>query len=819
MQVNTARCKVVAPSGREALRLVRESLGPDAIVLSNRVTADGVEIVATLAAALEETPALATPAGVARAWLVKPTASIKPPIGLATVHGSVGDGDGDGDGAGAGAGAGHGDGVFRNIHSMRGLIDDQLADIAWNEAQKRDPLRGHLLRILLGVGFSACLAKELLSNLPIGQTLTKGVNHVKSALQRQLPMLEDEDALMDEGGVYALMGPTGVGKTTTTAKLAARCVMRFGAEKLALVTTDSYRIGAYEQLRIYGQILGVAVHAVKDAADLERVLADLRDKHMVLIDTVGRSQRDRAVSDQIAMLCGASRPVKRLLLLNASSHGDTLNEVVQAYRQSGQAGSGTDLSGCIFTKVDEATHPGVLIDMAIRHQLPVHYVSNGQKVPEDLMLGDHCTLIDSVFQTKNRRSLFVAGEPDPDERMVALRCEADVAAAQGVSERLRSQCQQLIRALAHNVQELTSTTRALVAGEVGFNETRSLWRQLSDDRMGAEDIARTLLSQACADSRVSCRDYVLSIASERSMAPDTRADFRVLVGSLLLSDRTGVPFASLNPLLASPAQPAMRQFDWEQSPQFAKPLVHLLADIPASGLIHEWQSIGLQWAAFGSAALRIGIAGSGAPGTLGKLAAGLSFSAPKPLLYRNKAAWSSVAQTLVSLRPDAKNGTADAAVAPSMLRCVVRRIVDAASGKPIAHSYVLASLGIQATAQQIALWPAWRAAAEPYFKLLNQGLGQLGEAAAPDDTALLKRLLIAGQISSTVFRLQRSQDAWAEMARKVLVQLTGRVVRPDRPVPGPVLFEGLEKLFVLLNALETDGAAVAPQFDMTLAQA
>ena len=114
--------------------------------------------------------------------------------------------------------------------------------------------------------------------------------------------------------------------------------MRFGADKVALVTTDSYRIGAYEQLRIYGQILDVPVYGVKDSADLHLVLQDLRDKHLVLIDTVGMSQRDRAVSDQIAMLCNSHRPVKRLLLLNATSHGDTLNEVVHAYR-NGNGGS------------------------------------------------------------------------------------------------------------------------------------------------------------------------------------------------------------------------------------------------------------------------------------------------------------------------------------------------------------------------------------------------------------------------------------------------------------------------------------------------
>lgn len=797
-EVSTATCKVVAPSSREALRLVRERLGPDAIVLSNSVTAHGVEIVATLEEPVAGVTAPATPLAFPSQVPAQRPSTVNPPFGPGTVS--------------------DGDSVLREIHSMRGMIEDQLAGIAWNETQRRDPLRGHLLRTLLGAGFSARLAKDLLGDLPTGQSYANGMNHVKSALVRRIPLLENEDALMNDGGVYALMGPTGVGKTTTTAKLAARCVMRFGPEKLALVTTDSYRIGAYEQLRIYGQILGVSVHAVKDAADLERVLEDLRDKHMVLVDTVGMSQRDRAVADQIAMLCGASRPVKRLLLLNASSHGDTLNEVVQAYRHGEQAASGEDLVGCIFTKVDEATHPGVLIDIAIRHQLPVHYISSGQKVPEHLMLGDRSALIDSVFQAKSRSALFVPGEADLDERPAALRNKAEVAAAEAVSERLRSQCQQLIRVLTHNAQELTSNATALAAGQIGFDETRSLWRKLSDDQAGEETLAQTLLSQACADSSISCSDYVLAIAGEISLAPDKSADSRVLVSTLLLSDRSGLPFAAPHQLPASPAQPGMQQLGWVQQQKFAKPVVHLLARIPASELIHEWQSTGLQWAARGNATLRIVAAGSGTPGTLAKLAAGLSFGAPQPVVFRQKAAWLSVAETLVSLRPDPKGRIVGAEAALPTLRCVVRRVVDADSGKPLAHSYVLASTGIQATAPQMAQWPAWRAAAEPCFKLLNQGIGQLGDGAAPDDAAMLKRLLIAGQASTTVFRLQRAQDAWAETARKALAQLAGRSVRPDRPVPGPALFEGLGKLFVLLDALETDGAAVSPQPHMASAQ-
>ena len=797
-QISMATCKILAPSSREALRLLRERLGPDAIVLSNRVTADGVEIVGML----EQPDAGTTAAAPLSAFLGQPPAT--PPSTRTPLLRPAAVTDSDNNS------------VLREIHSMRGMIEEQLAGLVWNEKQRSDPVRGHLLRTLLGAGFSARLAKDSLKNLPTGQSYASGMEYVKSELARQMPLLENEGALMDEGGVYALVGPTGVGKTTTTAKLAARCVMRFGSGKLALVTTDSYRIGAYEQLRIYGQILGVSVHAVKDAADLDRVLADLRDKHMVLIDTVGKSQRDRAVADQVAMLCGASRPVKRLLLLNASSHGDTLNEVVQAYRHGEQTAGRTDLAGCIFTKVDEATHPGALIDMAIRYQLPVHYISTGQKVPEDLMLVDRSVLIDSVFQAKSRSALFVPGEVDLDVQLAPL---VEVAEAEAVSERLRLQCQHLIRALTHNAQELASNASALATGQIGFEETRGLWRKLCDDQVDGKTIAQALLAQALTDTASSCADYVLAVAGEISLASADVVDSRVLASTLLLSDRSGLPFAAPHQVLAGPAQPGMQHAGWVQQLKLGKPVVHLLARIPASGLIHAWQSSGIQWVAYGAAVLGIVDAESGKPGTFAKLVAGLSFSAPQPVTYRSKPALLSVAEALVSLRPGLKGSAVGAEAASSTLRCVVMRMVDADSGKTLAHSYQLASTGIQATAQQMAQWSAWRTAAEPYFELLKQGILHLEGGGMPGDAAARKRLLVAGQASTTVFRLQRAQDVWADTARKALAQLAGRSVRPDQPVPGPALFEGLGKLFVLLDALETDGVALSPQSHMAPAQA
>lgn len=800
---DTAICTIVAPSSRQALRLLREKLGPDAIVLSNRVIAEGVEIVATL----DE--------GAANAWASTATDSSalaiqnpaptqeqnqkQPPVANTFAPPSPV----------VSQAVGEGDSVLREIHSMRGMIEEQLAGIRWNEAQRRDPLRGQLLRTLLGAGFSAGLAKDLLANLPTGQNYASGMSYLKSAMASQMPMLESEDVLMSEGGVYALMGPTGVGKTTTTAKLAARCVMRFGAEKLALVTTDSYRIGAYEQLRIYGQILGVAVHAVKDAVDLELVLSDLKDKHMVLIDTVGMSQRDRAVSEQISMLCGSSRPVKRLLLLNAASHGDTLNEVVQAYRQ-GDAGSvGTGLSGCIFTKVDEATHPGALIDTVIRHQLPVHYISSGQKVPEHLMLGDRHVLIDSVFQAKSQSALFVPGEADLAEGPAASAKDAELAAAEAVSERLRSQCQQLIRTLAHNAQELTANAVALATGQIGFDETRSLWRKLSDERAGRDAIERMLGQQVPLDIQANCDDYILTTVGEIRPAPDASAAALVRI---LLSDRTGLPFSAIPHQTATGAvMPGLPLPDCLHSQSANKLLVQLFAQIPASGVIRALQSAGAQWVASGTAALRVYTAGSDVSKTLAKLATATSFSAPEPIFYRKKAALLSVAEMQVRLETDQQ-----AAAWP--LRCVMKRITDAGTGKLLATSYVLATPDIKASTLQIAQWPAWRATADAYFKLLTQSVLQFGEGSALGDVSMSKRLLIGGQASTTVFRLQHAKGMWAETARMVLAQLAGRSVRIGRAVPGPALFEGLGKLFVLLDALETDDATVSAQPKLAPAQ-
>jgi flagellar biosynthesis protein FlhF len=241
------------------------------------------------------------------------------------------------------------------------------------------------------VNLGASLARYLIEKMPAGKDAAESMKWIKTVLGRNLTSMTDEDEILEKGGVFALVGPTGVGKTTTTAKLAARCVMRHGPEKLALITTDAYRIGGHEQLRIYGKILGVMVHSVKDEADLRIALKELRNKHTVLIDTVGVSQRDQMVAEQVAMLTESGADVKRLLCLNSTSTNETLNEVVRAYQGSG-------LAGCIMTKMDEAASIGNVLDVVIRQKLRLFYISNGQRVPEDLHLADKAMLVDRAFR-------------------------------------------------------------------------------------------------------------------------------------------------------------------------------------------------------------------------------------------------------------------------------------------------------------------------------------------------------------------------------------------------------------------------------------
>ncbi len=273
----------------------------------------------------------------------------------------------------AGLGASHAEQLemMGELRSMRGLIEQRFGALAFMEKLQRQPRQALLAQKLLDAGFSAALIRKLVQGLPAGVDETTWASGV---LERNLVTAERETALEEAGGVYALIGATGVGKTTSTAKLAAAFAARHGAAELGLVTLDAYRVAAHEQLRTYGRILGVPVHTAHDRASLEDLLDLLSGKRMVLIDTAGMAQRDSRTRELLDML--SHRSINRLLVVNASAQGETIEDQLAAYGAHA-------CRGIVLSKLDEAVKLAPALDALIRHKLKVLAVANGQRVPED----------------------------------------------------------------------------------------------------------------------------------------------------------------------------------------------------------------------------------------------------------------------------------------------------------------------------------------------------------------------------------------------------------------------------------------------------
>jgi flagellar biosynthesis protein FlhF len=262
--------------------------------------------------------------------------------------------------------------MMSELRSMKGLIEERFGALAFMEKLNRHPAQARLTQKLLDCGFSPALIRKIGDSLAVD--VADESAWAAGVLERNLITAEADAPLEDQGGVYALVGATGVGKTTSTAKIAAAFATKYGASNLGLITLDAYRIGAHEQLRAYGRILGVPVHTAHDRASLEDLLELLSAKKMVLIDTAGMAQRDARTRELLDML--SHRSIKKLLVVNAASQGETIEDVMISYHASVCA-------GIVLSKMDEAVKLGPALDALIRMKLKVVGVANGQRVPED----------------------------------------------------------------------------------------------------------------------------------------------------------------------------------------------------------------------------------------------------------------------------------------------------------------------------------------------------------------------------------------------------------------------------------------------------
>ncbi len=434
--------RYTAPSMRAALALVRSEQGPDAVILSSRRGDDGIEVIAAVdydealfadatrqraaTAAPTEVEAIvaaaqapgeamiseamraaalsiaappvkaappAPPAKIARAPQPAPVRAAAPPRSAPPTLAARPD-------------AVNGAAVQREIQDLRRVLETGLAGMTWNDKRLREPLKSQVLEELTAMDIAPDVAQALAEFTPSHSSL-ENPSHIPLALLcRHLPMLNDLTSVT--GGITAIVGPTGAGKTTTIAKLAARWCMQHGSRDLALVSTDGYRVGAREQLNTYARILGVPMHAANTGKELARVIERLNSKKLILIDTAGMGPRDVRLTEQLAALrLGAAR-AKVLLALPAQGEGNALDEIVCAF-------AGINPVASIITKVDEAASLGAVISATLRHELKIAYICNGQRVPEDL----HAAHPKRVWLVRAALDLRERSTPQRDEAYLA----------------------------------------------------------------------------------------------------------------------------------------------------------------------------------------------------------------------------------------------------------------------------------------------------------------------------------------------------------------------------------------------------------------
>ncbi|MBG4837579.1 flagellar biosynthesis protein FlhF [Pseudomonas aeruginosa] len=399
---------------RQAMKLVRDELGPDAAILGNRRVAGGIELTAALDYQAPPAPSKPNPAlevelrktqariAEARAELTarpaenqrkdrqlfaeeKPArpslaesmaAQAKPQAGGQTLEA-----------------------MRFELNGLRELIEVHLGSIAWGQLQHQRPQQANLWRRLQRMGLPAELSKPLLERVAAVGDTRQAWRMLLAHLSRAVQTPEQDP--LDAGGVLALVGPAGAGKTTTLAKMAARYALKYGAQSLALVSMDSYRIGAQEQIKTLGRILNVPVTLVDPGQSLIQALAPLARKRMVLIDTAGLPASDPALRMQLEALASPSLNVRNYLVMATTSQSQVLKSAYQTYRHCG-------LAGCILTKLDEAGSLGESMALAIAQRLPVAYLADGPRIPDDLQVARSHQLVSRAV------SLQAPEEPSED---------------------------------------------------------------------------------------------------------------------------------------------------------------------------------------------------------------------------------------------------------------------------------------------------------------------------------------------------------------------------------------------------------------------
>jgi flagellar biosynthesis protein FlhF len=384
---------------RSALGQVREAMGPEAVILSTGTIGDQVEVVAAIdvevarefaaprgAAPLtqnetiEHMPLRRASSQLSEALVPKVTAAPAAPAAPVAAP------------AQAAQPAEHSE-LANEVKDMRRMLEAQLATLAWNDMSRRSPLQAAMLKELAQLGITQDLAGSLARKIPPNLNFSAARRFALATIARTVQVTGDR--WLETGGRIAFAGPAGAGKTTLLAKLAARWVLRHGPRRVALVSADAVRIGAHEQMHMLGRLLGVTAHTVYDVAELPELLEALSGQQLVLIDTAGASPRDPDLARRLRLMNQANSRIETSLVIPASIQAGAIEEAMKLFAVA-------QPSSCVITKVDEAVSLGGVLSALVRHKLPVAYVSDGQRVPEDLQPARAHSLVSRAVEIASR---------------------------------------------------------------------------------------------------------------------------------------------------------------------------------------------------------------------------------------------------------------------------------------------------------------------------------------------------------------------------------------------------------------------------------
>jgi flagellar biosynthesis protein FlhF len=424
---------------REALKQVKDELGGDAVIMSNKKHADGIEIVAaydkepdaellpnkaqpkvqtsptkktptlseiigdtgpdSLKALLEKQSQTNSPAQIKD---VRPAAEAQP-----QVYSNAPNTDEQNNQQQNALKE-----MRQELSSLRHILQFQVSGLIEQEKHRKHPLHGYLLQRLQQMGISDALAEEVVSYAPEEADERQSWLFLLKLLANRLQTKHDD--ILSQPGVVALMGPTGTGKTTTIAKLAAQASQKYGVDQVAIITLDNYRIGAFEQIATYGKIIGCHVKQAQNSNELSDLLFQFKNKRLVLIDTAGFSQKDARLIKQLDTIkqnsCGT---IRKYLVMQANCQYRVMQQTVNEYRQ-------ISLQGCILTKLDECLSLGEVISVAIENQLQICYLADGQRVQEDFQMASPKYLLSSAASLYKKFGLIHTNPNNFDNSAVAV---------------------------------------------------------------------------------------------------------------------------------------------------------------------------------------------------------------------------------------------------------------------------------------------------------------------------------------------------------------------------------------------------------------